>query len=269
MVGARITMSHAIATALSVVTLLLVTAGCGHYPDAIRSARDIDRAAASENMVVIVSLPLEDWSKLRKFTALEHFRISQEMASQINDDHIKALSRLKLPKLRDVSLAYCSKVTDDGLQALANIPSIQSLQLIGLSITDRGMRTLAIGFPHLTGINVEGCRLLTVNGFSSLTGSTTITRVGMSFDPFSQEQIEKIISTVSNVTWWTIGDPRHRLDHASLRQLGESRKITIQVVDENNLVKGITTAQPGGPANGSQPVHSETNQTSTTAGPHR
>jgi len=268
MVGARIAMSHAISTALSVVTLSLVTAGCGHYPEAIRSARDIDRAAASENMVVIVSLPLEDWPKLQKFTVLEHFRISKEMASQITDEHIGALSRLKLPRLRDVSLAYCSNVTDDGIQSLANIPSIHGLQLIGTSITDRGMRTLASQFPHLTGINVEGCRLLTASGFLNLTGSTTITDVGLSLDPFSQEQIESTISAISNVTWWTISDPRHRLDHASLRRLGESRRITIQVVDENNLVKGITMAQPGGPTNRSTPVHAETNQTSS-AGSHR
>ena len=220
-------------------------------------------------MVVIESLPLEDWPKLQKFTALEHFRIAKEMASQITDEHIKALSRSKMPKLRDVSLAYCSKVTDDGLQALTNIPSIQSLQLIGISITDRGMRTLATGFPHLTGINVAGCRLLTVDGFLSLTNSTTITGVGMSFDPFSQEQIEHIISTVANVTWWTISDPRHRLDQASLRQLGEARRITIQVEDENKFVKGITTARQVGPANGSQPIRSETNQSSSAADSRR
>jgi len=269
MVGARITMSHVISTVLSVVTLSLVTACSGRYPAPIRSARDIDRASSSENMVVIVSLPLEDWPKLQKFTALEHFRILKEMASQITDEHISALSQLKLPKLRDVSLANCSKVTDDGLQALASIPSIQGLQLIGTSITDRGMHALATGFPHLTGINVEGCRLLTVNGFLNLTGSTTITDVSLSLDPFSQEQIESMISAVPNVSWWTIRDPRHQLDHASLRRLGESRKITIQVVDENNLVKGITMAQQNGPANGSRPFHSEKNQTSPSAGPYR
>ncbi len=223
-------------------------------------------------MVVLVSLPLEDWAKLKKFAGLEHFNIAKQMAAQITNDHIKALSLLKLPLLRQVSLAYCRQVTDDGLQALTNLPSIQGFQLIGTSITDRGMQTLATGFPNLTGINVEGCRLLTVTGFLNLTNSKTITDVGLSFDPFSQDQIENIISTVSNVTWWTISDPRHRLDYASLRQLGESRKITIQVADEKNLVTGITPAQHGA-ANGSQPFRSEINQASSAAGsrrsPHR
>jgi hypothetical protein len=239
-------MKQAVSAFFLFVVLSLATAGCGHYPCPIRSARDIDRASASEYMVVVVSLPLEDWPKLQKFTGLEHFNIAEEMASQITDDHIVALSRLKLPRLRQVSLAHCSKVKDGGLQALTNFPSIQGFQLIGTGITDRGMQTLATGFPNLSGINVEGCKLLTVTGFLSLTNSKTMTDVGLSLDPFSQDQIENIISTVTNVTWWTISDPRHRLEHASLRQLGESRKITIQVVDENNLVTGITRVQPDG-----------------------
>ena len=131
------------------------------------------------------------------------------------------------------------------------------------------MQTLATGFPKLSGINVEGCRLLTVSGFLSLTNSKTITEVSLSLDPFSQHEIEKIISTVPNVTWWTISDLRHRLDHASLRKLGEARQITIQVADENNSEKGITTAQPGGAANASQPFRSETNRTSSAAGSRR
>jgi len=194
-------------------------------------------------MVVLVSLPLEDWPKLQKFGGLEHFSVGEEMAAQVRDDHVIALSRLKLPKLRQISFAHCSRVTDAGIGALTNMPSIKGLQLIGVAITDRGIGTLATEFPQLTEINVEGCRLLTANGFMSLTNSKTIASVGLSFEPFSQDQMENMISTVPNVTWWTISDPRHRLDHTSLRQLGESRKITIQVVDENNYVTGITRAQ--------------------------
>ena len=92
----------------------------------------------------------------------------------------------------------------------------------------------------------ENCGSVTERGFLSLTNAKTMTDVGFSLEPFSQAQIENIISTVSNVTWWTISDPRHRLDQAPLRALGESQKITIQVADENNSVKSITLAQPDG-----------------------
>src|SRR5882672_1542104 len=107
------------------------------------------------------------------------------------------------------------------------------------------MRVLATGFPHLTGINVEGCRLGRDQGFLSLTNSRTITGVGLSIDSFSQEQVEGIIGAVENVTWWTISDPRHQLDLEALRRLGYARHVTIQVADENRFTKTITRAPPG------------------------
>lgn len=236
----RITMSQTLSTVLAVALLSLTV--CGHYPAPIRSARDINRTSSSENMVVLVRLPLADWPKLQKFAGLEHFSIAEEAAATITDNHIEALSRLKMPKLRQVSLAYCSNITDRSLLALTNLESIQGLHLVGTRITDTRMQALATDFPNLRGINVEECQLLTVNGFLGLTNSKTITSVSLSFDPFSQGQIETVFSTISNVIWWTISDPLHRLDLANLRQLGESRRTTIQVVDENKLVTGITTA---------------------------
>ena len=250
----------------AVAALLLATPGCGHYPAPIRSAGDIGATPSSEYMVVVVSLPLEDWPRLRKFTGLEHFRVSEEMAPQITDGHLEALSCLELPRLRQVSLAHCLHVTDDGLQALTRLPSIEGLQLIGTGITDRGMVTLATGFPKLRAINVAACRLVTEKGFLGLTRSKTITNVGLSLDPLSQVQIENIISTVANVTWWVIDDPHHRLDEAPLQALARSRKIMIQVCDENNVVRSISPAQPAGAANGSQPNRSETNRAPSTAG---
>src|SRR5207248_10845740 len=136
----RIIMSQSVSVIVLFAVLSLTAAGCGHYPAPIRSARDIDRTSSSENMIVVVSLPLEDWPKLQRFTGLEHFNIAKEMTSQITDDHIVTFSRLKLPRLRQVSLAHCSKVTDSGIQALTNLPSVQGFQLIGTSITDRGMQ---------------------------------------------------------------------------------------------------------------------------------
>ena len=259
-------MNKTISVGLAIAVVSVSMAGCGNYPAPIRSARDIAGASSAENMIVVVSLPLQDWPRLQKFGGLEHFRVAEEMAPEITDAHIKALSGLTLPILRQVAFAHCRQVTDAGLQALTNLPSIQGMQLVGTSITDQGMLTLATGFPRLRGINVESCRLVTERGFLSLTNSKTITDVGLSLQSFSQAQIENIISTVSNVTWWTISDPGHKLDSAPVRALGESRKVTIHVADENNSVKSITSPQRDGPANGSQPVRSDTNQTSSAAG---
>ena len=219
--------------------MAIFAAGCGHYPSTVDSAWDIRWTPSSEYMVTANDLPLQDWSRLRKFTALAHFGAFGKK-EPVTDQHLKVFAQLKFPQLRQVSLAYCHKVTDDGIQALTNLPSIHGFRLVGVGLTDRGMQILATGFPNLQGINVEQCAALTESGFSSLTHSPSITSVGMSLDPFSQQQVEKIITTVTNVTWWTISDPRHRLDHGSLRRLGDARRITIQVADENKFVRGIT-----------------------------
>ena len=224
---------------LTMALLAIFAAGCGHQPPTLNSAWDIRWTPSSEYMVNASDLPLQDWSRLRKFTALAHFRAFGK-TEPVTDQHLKVFAQLKFPQLRQVSLAYCRKVTDDGIQALTNLPSIQGFRLIGVGLTDRGMQILATGFPNLKGINVYQCAALTESGFSSLTNSPSITSVSLSLDPFSQQQVEKIITTVSNVTWWTISDPRHRLDRESLRRLGDARRITIQVADENNYVRGIT-----------------------------
>jgi hypothetical protein len=253
-------MNRQISILVAVAVLSLANAGCGHYPSYIRSTRSIGWTSSSEGCLVILSLPLEDWPKLQKFRSAWGFSIRPESPSQINDDHLRVFSRLKMPTLHQVSIDHCPNVTDNGIQALTNIPSIVNLSLRGVGITDRGMRTLATGFPHLTEIGIEECPSLTVDGFLSLTNSRTITNVGLSLDRFSRGQIEGIISTVTNVTWWGISDPGHRLDPASLRQLGESRNITIEVADENKLVTSITMTRQTGSASSIQSLPSETNR---------
>jgi len=157
------------------VVIAMSLSACGHYLAPIRSSADINRQSALEHMIVVVTLPLQDWPKLGKFSELQHFRVAEEMGSDITDDHIKALSQLQLPKLRQVSLAHCGNVTDKGLEALADIPSIEGLQLVGVGITDRGLDTLATRFPRLKAINVGGCGKLTTAGFLALTKSSTLT----------------------------------------------------------------------------------------------
>src|SRR5262245_18365782 len=102
----------------ALVVISMATAGCGYYPATISSSRDISWTSRTEYMVVVVALPLKDWPSLQKFSGLEHFRVSQETPGDISDEHVEALSKLDLSKLRQVSLAHCRKVTDKGLQAL-------------------------------------------------------------------------------------------------------------------------------------------------------
>jgi hypothetical protein len=228
---------HALALALIIISL--VSSGC-HYPLPVTSKRSIAWASTAEWDLVIVQLPLRDWPRLQKFKALEDLRISEEMASEVSDEHLKVLSKLKFPKLRGVSFWQSSRVTDSGLLLLTNFPTITFLLMAGVGISDSGLEALAKGLPKLDALNVEGCPNVSARGIMSLTNSPTVRSVTISFNLFTQQQVEELISRVTNVSWWLIHDPQGRMDAAPLRQLGLSRGITIQVADENRLVRSIT-----------------------------
>lgn len=230
------------------VTLAVALTGCGHYPAYLSSRGDIASTSKKEYHLNVSKLSIEDFPALAKFTKVYEVEFQDNTCT---DEKLDALARIGFTNLAVVDITDCPRVTDKGIVFLSRIPSLTGLGLRGASITDGGMQTLATAFPHLTGIGVQGCPLLTVNGFMNLTHSRTITGVGISGDPFSPKQIENIISNVSNVTFWTIDDPHHRLDRASLRQLGEQRKIRIDVVNENGLVEVITRPQQARVTNGS------------------
>ena len=223
------------------VGLFAFASGCGHQPKTIRSARSIALTPASETMVAVNGLPLEDWPKLAKFGNLQHFTFSP---AETTDAHLAALGALRFPALRQIYLPHASKVTDAGLAHLAYLPSLQGLQLIGTGITDKSLAAFATSFPALTGINVEECDRLTAAGFLALAQSPTLVEVSLSLDPLTPADVERIIQTATNVTWWFIRDSRDQLDLGSLAHLAEKQRIRISVLDKNNRARSVSNSQP-------------------------
>lgn len=217
--------------------------GCGRYPEPIRSILDIYLTSADRTMIVIVDLNLENWSKLQKFAKLEHFFIAKEMALKLTDAHLQILSHLNFPRLRDVSLSNCQGVTDKGINALVGLPSIESLQLIGTSITDTGMKVLATKMPCLKGVNISQCTSMSITGLLSIARSKTITSVVFSCESLSQGEVERLINEVPNVTRWTIYDPGHNLALQSLQELAVKKNIIIQIEDAKHFVTGVNASR--------------------------
>ena len=221
-----------------------VAGGCGHHPEPIRSAWSIRLTPASEQLVVIDGLPLANWQKLEKFHDLQHFSMARDYAARVTDDHLFALSKLSFPNIRQVSLAYAAQVTDRGLTALTNFPTIEGLQLIGTAITDRGFDILATGFPHLAGVIVEQCRFLSSTGILALSKSPTIKDVNLSLGPLSQPEIEHVIASLPNITRWTISDPHGRLIVESLRGIVSGSATKVSIEDKDHFVREIGEDQP-------------------------
>ena len=223
------------------VGLFAFASGCGHQPKTIRFASSIALTPASEHMISINGLPLEDWPKLEKFGALRHLSLSPADAT---DAHLAALGALRFPALRQIYLPHAARTTDEGVAHLARFPALEGLQLIGTSITDKSLAAFATSFPALVGINVEDCDRLTVAGFLALAQSPTIANVSLSLDPLTPTDVERIIQAATNVAWWSIRDRQGQLDLGALARLADERQIHISLVDAKNHSRSVKNTQP-------------------------
>lgn len=212
----------------------LAAGACGHYPRPIDSSRDIKTTAATEYMIVVRGLPLADWSALGRFSALEHLSVAREFAPLVTDAHVVALSRGRFPKLRQVSLAYCDKISDAGFSALGTIKSIECLQLIHTSLSDAGLHSLVSALPQLSGINLSGCERLTRQGILGIAPFTRISSIGVSVGRLSQPDIEALIAAMPHVRYWTIEDADGVLALPRLREVALRHQANIMLVDAHN-----------------------------------
>jgi len=229
-------MTRSISTVGITMVVAFLCAGCGHYPARISSSGDIFWTSSSEYLVDVVDLPLAAWPKLQKFTQLSDLSITSEMTPAYVDECLRALSRLSLPKLRALRLE-CS-ATDEGLRALTNLPSVACLDLAGPYITDDGIRQISREMPNLQNIAFTRCTSLTVAGFLSLTNASTLREVLMSVETLTQDQIERIMTKVHQVTYWGIDKPTWNLSLGPLKRLKDQRGLTV-VISDGNCGQGI------------------------------
>ncbi len=152
----------------------------------------------------------------------------------VTDAHVIALSHGRFPKLRQVSLAYCDKVSDAGFTALGAIKSIEGLQLIHTSVSDTGLHSLLSALPRLSEINLTGCEKLTRQGILGIAPFTGISSVGVSLGQLSQPDIEALIAAMPHVRNWSIKDADGVLVLPRLREVALRHQANILLVDAHN-----------------------------------
>jgi len=224
---------------IAAVVLSLSVMGCGHYPAQLGSDGDIFWTSSGEYMVNIDGLPLKDWPKLEKFQNLEHLYANQRIAPQVTDAHLKVLGAISLPKLRDLNVNDCRNVTDEGICALTNLPSIAALGLGRTRISDNGLFTIATSVPRLAALNLQGCDLLTFAGLQSLTNASELAELSLSSDCLTQTELEKLIVLLKQVTWWGIDDGSRKLSLEPLLKIAEEKRLTV-VLNDGDAGRGIS-----------------------------
>lgn len=106
-------------------------------------------------------------SVLERYTALEHLDLSS--CSQVTDECLAVVAKHAGPKLRSLKLAKVGGFTEFGLEAIAK--GCQQLVALDLTkcvhLTDAGVTALA-KLPKLSTLNMLGCRLVTDDGLCAL-----------------------------------------------------------------------------------------------------
>ena len=233
--------------AVVIVALSSCIAGCGHYPAQISSRYDIVWTSSHEYMIIINDLSLKDWPSLRKFGGLQHLNVNHK----VTDEHLRTLAGLNFPELRVLGLDDCHDVTDEGIRALTNLPSITTLGLSRTRITDDALRIVSAGMPRLKSLGVTSCKSLTLLGFLNLTNAPALAEINLSPDNLTQEQLERLIATLTQVTWWGIDDSTRKLSLDGLRRVQADRKLTI-ILQDGDTGRGIEDVINSGYRTGSE-----------------
>lgn len=111
-----------------------------------------------------------------KNPAIKNFLISIDLTEQLNLTDItlnylaKEFSPKDFPRLREINLYNCNRITDVGLCTLVkNLKTLRVLNLHSCSnITDTSIKTIAQSCPHLRLLNLSYCTDVTADGLIAI-----------------------------------------------------------------------------------------------------
>lgn len=158
----------------------------------------------------LTSTVMAEQSALEKFNALvmnihqgsdeyfvniqsKTFAEDKNKQEYLNDEYfIKAMNELRGKKIHQLRLRK-SQVSDNGLDVLAQFPTIKELELSNSNITDEGIKKIVEYCPQLKRLNVWGCKNITDNSLIYLRDLW---------------QLEKLHLSGTKVTWQAANEYR-------------------------------------------------------------
>ena len=158
----------------------------------------------------LTSTVMAEQSALEKFNALvmnihqgsdeyfvniqsKTFAEDKNKQEYLNDEYfIKAMNELRGKKIHQLRLRK-SQVSDNGLDVLAQFPTIKQLELSNSNITDEGIKKIVEYCPQLKTLNIWGCKNITDNSLIHLRDLW---------------QLEKLHLSGTKVTWQAANEYR-------------------------------------------------------------
>ena len=218
------------------VGLVLIVLRCSCFAqnwEMLSSKRDVVRANPDIEQIRIPNLPIEHYPLLSKFKRLKEISFYWEGA---NDEKLRELSKLTFTNLQRILLLDCPNVTDEGITAVANVPSLRALGLEGTSITDAGLEVMATRMK-LRGVNVANCKGVTRKGIQRLALCPSLQSITFSAEDWTQDEVIELIDSFKKVNLCSIVDPEKRLDAELVKAKGKARGIQIVVKRSGALEK--------------------------------
>lgn len=185
----------------------------------------------------ISDLPVQKFPELTKLHAL--FTVYFK-GSGATDAKLKALTRLRFTNLACVVFTDCHLVTDKGIEHLAQIPTLDSLGLRQMSITDAACDTM-VRHMSLTEVNMPNCTNVTISGLLKMAQSETMESLGFSVGQITQEELLRLIRKagpkMKRMDIEMIPASESRLDLPLLREAGEAKGIKLYAVRNKHVTK--------------------------------
>jgi hypothetical protein len=189
-------------------------------------------ASQSNTYLILNALPMTDYPALKKFHRLKEVQFTNRSAT---DEKMDALARVGLTNLYCVTMNGSSHITDRGIEALAQIPSLHSLGLEGASISDAGLELIASRMqPH--GVNVASCPNISINGLLKLVRTEALKDIGFSPDHLVTDDVVRLLDSAQNLERFQITGPSGHLDRSAIfsaagqkgRALGRELRVVFQ-----------------------------------------
>ena len=211
--------------------LALMTTGCQSLPRGVT----ITSRSKTHVHANVSGLRTEDFPALARIHALSTVYFYGQGAT---DEQLKALAQLRFTNLGCVVFTDCPRVTDQGIEYLSQIPTMERFGLRRMSITDAACETMAAKM-HLLEVNMPDCTNVTVNGMLKMVRSESMESIGFSAGRMTQEDLFQIISTagpqLGRMGIDMDGALEGRLDFPALRQAAKAKKIRLFAVRKKRV----------------------------------
>jgi len=207
---------------------ILLAVGCGNYPVYLSTRWDVRSSGASNKILDIGDLPIEDYPLLVKFNKVVNVRLPSREDHFATDDKLKVLATLGLPNLGTLTMENARRVTDEGIRALAPIQSLNFIGIEGAAITDAACEFMASHW-HLTAVSVVNCSGVTLKGLQTLAKSGNLKELDFSTDNLTQKEVFDLLASFKSIKWCGIDDPQHKLDADAIKAKGTERGMYFSV----------------------------------------